>query len=74
MFEKCNIFRFFRSKKNNIIFYQDELNKTNHNQVLIDLKEENKKNNEDFCINIFDFCYHSNYSKRIHFNSDYLLE
>jgi hypothetical protein len=79
-----NIFKCFSNKnKKKICDNKDELNKTYYNGILVGTEIENKQHDKEFCINLFNFCYHSNFdfcyqsnnnSKRIDFNSDYILE
>jgi hypothetical protein len=72
MFKKFCIFKCFTNKIKNL--NQDELNQS-HNGILKNTEEENKQYNDEVCINLFDFCYHpNNYSKRVHFNHDYILK
>ena len=61
MFKMCNIFKCFTKKKICFRDNKDELNKTYYNGILVDTEIENKQHGKESCINLFDFCYHSNF-------------
>lgn len=77
-----NIFKCFSNKnKKKNRDNKDELNKTYYNGILVDT-EINKPHDREFCMNFFNFCYHSNFDFCYHSNnnpirveiSDYILE